>query len=228
MRKVLSVLVFITCVINVSAQLDPFFYGTYTDAGMTKSYTVYSMDEVAEDCFLVEYEKYENYETVFGASGSGKCDGKNGHMEIKLESSEYVLEVDFGLEDNGQKIMTIFNEDSTVFVYKAVVDEYPEEEMYEEFYYSREDGAEIMLYADMDGLGFTIYGLLDGMCDINEISGELTPLNDDLTTFIYKDESGCKIEFQMSEGIIRIVEANCEKMRKVKCKDYNGVYYLNE
>lgn len=229
MKKIINLLLLFFLITNVNAQLDPFFYGTYINSEKTASYTIYSMDEVTEVCFIVEFEKYENFQTVFGASGFGHCDTENNRMEISLDNEEKPFEVVFGIEDDGTKTLTFFHEDNTTILFKEIVEEFTEiEEDYEEFYYSRVDGAELLLFADREGLGFTIFGVLDGTCEMNEISGELTATNEDRTNFIFHDKVGCKIEFQISDKVIRILEDKCDKYRDVKCSNWNGEYFLNE
>lgn len=229
MKKISSFFALFFLLTSANAQLDPFFFGTYIDDGMTSSYTIYTMDEVTEDCFIVEFEKYENFQTVFGSSGYGHCDGENGHMEIRMETDPTPLEVSFELDDSGFKFMTVYYNDSTIGVFKEFTEDISEiEQEYEEFYYSREDGAELLLFADGEGLGFTIFGLLEGSCEMNEISGELNAANEERTVFTFQDEKGCKIEFQISDGIIRIIEDKCDKYRDSNCTNWNGEYYLNE
>lgn len=229
MKNIFSFLAFFILFQSANAQLDPLYFGTYIDDEMTSSYTIYTMDEVTEDCFIVEYEKYENFQTVFGSSGYGHCDGENGHMEIRMDSDPIPIEVSFELDDSGFKFMTVYYKDSTAAVFKEFTEDISEiEQEYEEFYYSREDGAELLIFADGEGLGFTIFGLLVGTCETNEISGELTAANEERSLFTFQDKEGCKIEFQISDGIIRIIEEKCDKYRDSNCKDWNGEYYLNE
>lgn len=229
MKKILSFLMLFVLISNVNSQLDPFYFGTYINLEKTSSYTIYSMDEVTEACFIVEFEKYENQQTVFGASGFGHCESENSGMEIILDTDEKPLKVVFGIEDDGTKIMTFYEEDSSIIVFREMIEELTGlEEDYEEYYYSRVDGAELMLFANNEGLGFTIFGLLEGTCEMNEISGELTVTNEERTNFIYQDKEACKIEFQVSDGKIRILEEKCDKYRDSKCKNWNGEYFLNE
>lgn len=229
MRKILSFLTIFILATNVNAQLDPFFYGTYINSEKTFSYTIYSMDEVTDACFIVEFEKYENFQTVFGTSGFGQCDSENNRMEIILDNEEKPFEVEFGVADDGTKILSFIHDDDIATLFSEIVEEYTEiEEEYEKFYYSRVDGSELLLFSDREGLGFTIFGLLEGTCEMNEISGELTVANEERTKFTFQDKEGCKIEFQITDGIIRVLEEKCDKYRDVNCNNWNGEYFLNE
>jgi hypothetical protein len=210
------------------SQLDPQFFGSYVNDEMTNGFLIYTMDEVASDCFLVEFEMYQGLETISSETGYGHCDGPNGHMEIQLESKGgQKLEVGFALDEAGFNLLTVYNSDGTTTDYYSL----PMEEEYsngdaEEFVFVREDGAELVLY-DVDGnVGFTLFGLISDGCDSNEIEGVMVPLDEELTSFEYVI-GACKIEFQASEDIINITETNCS-IGAAACSPLGGLYLLAE
>jgi hypothetical protein len=210
------------------SQLDPQFFGSYVNDEMTNGFLIYTMDEVASDCFLVEFEMYQGLETISSETGYGHCDGPDGHMEIQLESKGgRKLEVGFTVDEAGFNLLTVYNNDATTTEYYSM----PIEEEYingdaEEFVFVREDGAELVLY-DVDGnVGFTLFGLISDGCDSNEIEGVMLPLDEELTSFEYT-MGVCKIEFQVSEDIINIIETNCT-IGADSCSPLSGLYFLAE
>jgi hypothetical protein len=210
------------------SQLDPQYFGSYVNEDMTNGFLIYTMDEVVSDCFLVEFEMYQGLETISSETGYGHCDGPNGHMEIQLESKGgQKLEVGFTVDEAGFNILTVYNNDATTTEYYSL----PMEEEYsngdaEEFVFVREDGAELVLY-DVDGnVGFTLFGLISDGCDSNEIEGVMVPLDEELTSFEYVI-GACKIEFQVSEDIINIIETNCS-IGAAACSPLSGLYLLAE
>lgn len=232
--KLFTSLIF-TLIISLSslAQLDPFYFGTYVDDNFTEGYTIYTMDEVEEDCFLVEYEHYENFESVYGASGFGHCEGENGNMEIQFENSDEKVQVLFGIDEHGMKNLTIKSGENSGKVFREYNDFVPEEgnkehENGEEIYYSREDGSELVIYSVDDvNLGFTIYSVAANGCEGNDVGGKLTALNEELSLFEYRVDDTCRIEFQISTDSINIIEENCSAKHGARCGDWNGLYKLN-
>jgi hypothetical protein len=74
MKNLLSFL-FLFILANSFAQLDPFYFGTYRSANALEKYTIYSMDEIEEDCFIVEYDRFQDAKVVEHWGGYGHCDG---------------------------------------------------------------------------------------------------------------------------------------------------------
>lgn len=208
------------------SQLDPQFFGTYVNDDMTNGFLIYTMDEVASDCFLVEFELYQGLETISSETGYGHCDGPNGHMEIQLESKGGAkLEVGFTVDELGFNLLTVYNKDGTTTEYYSLpMDEEYTSGDYEEFVFVREDGAELVLYDEDGNVGFTLFGVISDGCDANEIEGIMIPLDEELTSFEYV-EGGCKIEFQVSNDKINVIESNC-KIGTAKCSPLSGLYSL--
>jgi hypothetical protein len=212
------------------SQLDPQFFGSYVNEELTNGFLIYTMDEVASDCFLVEFEMYQGLETISSETGYGHCDGPNGHMEIQLESKGgRKLEVGFTVDEGGFNLLTVYNNDGTITEYFSLP---MEEDIYdagveeEEFVFVREDGAELILYGVEGDVGFSIYGIESDGCEENLLEGIMLPLDDELTTFEYT-MGNCKIEFQVSSDKINIIETNCNK-ENVNCSSVNGLYFLSE
>lgn len=211
------------------SQLDPQFFGSYVNEDLTNGFLIYTMDEVASDCFLVEFELYQGLETISSETGYGHCDGPNGHMEIQLESKGGAkLEVGFSVDEDGFNMLTVYNADGTTSNYFSLpADEelYADDE-YEEFVFVREDGAELVLYDEDGNVGFTLFGVISDACEANEIEGVMIPLDEELTSFEYV-AGGCKIEFQVSNDKINVIETNC-KIGTAKCSPVSGLYILEQ
>lgn len=225
--KVLILFLAICCTSSFSfSQLDPQFFGSYVNDDMTNGFLIYTMDEVASDCFLVEFELYQGLETISSETGYGHCDGPNGHMEIQLESKGGAkLEVGFTVDELGFNLLTVYNNDGTTTEYYSLpMDEEYTSGDYEEFVFVRDDGAELVLYDEDGNVGFTLFGVISDGCDANEIEGIMFPLDEELTSFEYV-EGGCKIEFQVSNDKINVIESNC-KIGTAKCSPLSGLYSL--
>ena len=71
------------------SQLDLKYFGEYVSNDFTESFTIYSMDEMDEHCFFVDYVKFdENDELVKNLSGYGHCDDSEG-MKAFFYFDEY-------------------------------------------------------------------------------------------------------------------------------------------
>jgi len=210
------------------SQLDPQFFGSYVNEELTNGFLIYTMDEVASDCFLVEFEMYQGLETISSETGYGHCDGPNGHMEIQLESKGGAkLEVGFTVDELGFNLLTVYNNDGTTTEYYSLpMDEEYTSGDYEEFVFVRDDGAELVLYDEDGNVGFTLFGVISDGCDANEIEGVMIPLDEELTSFEYV-AGGCKIEFQVSNDKINVIETNC-KIGTAKCSTVSGLYILEQ
>lgn len=103
---------------NLKAQLDPFYFGSYINSDSTKMITVYTMDEVVDDCFIVEMDDFKQSKHW---DGYGHCNGEDGRMELLFElSTSLKIPIEFGVLANGLKSMTLFHhgENSEVFLEK--------------------------------------------------------------------------------------------------------------
>lgn len=233
MKFILSLFLTLTLSFSSIAQLDPFYFGTYVDDNFTAGYTIYTMDEVAGDCFLVEFERYENYESVYGTSGFGHCNDENGTLEIQLENMDEKIQISFGIDEHGMKNLTLMSGEDSGKIFREYNDFVPEEgnvdhEKGEEIYYSREDGSELVIYSVDDvNLGFTIYAAPKSGCEGNDIGGKLTALNDELSLFEFKSGEKCRLEFQISTDSINVIEENCSEKHGPRCGNWNGLFLLN-
>ena len=100
------------------AQLDPFYFGSYTNADSSTMITVYTMDEVVEDCFIVEMDNFDRSEHW---EGYGHCSGEDGRIELLFDlSGSLRIPVEFGILPNGMKSLTLFRpgENSEVYLEK--------------------------------------------------------------------------------------------------------------
>lgn len=215
-------------------QLDPFYFGTYIDDNFSAGYTIYTMDEVVDDCFLVEYERFENYQSVFGVSGFGHCEGENGVMEIQFEDDDIKTQVAFKIDEHGLKSMTILSGEDAGKVYREYNDFVPEsgnedEVASEEIYYSREDGSELIIYSTSDSknLGFTIFSAGSDSCEGNGLEGVMKAMNEEMSLFEFQVNEKCRVEFQISTDSINLVEENCSGTHPESCGEWEGLYILN-
>ncbi|MEY4604188.1 MAG: hypothetical protein RIT43_1480 [Bacteroidota bacterium] len=118
MRRIFLSVIIAVVSVPLNAQLDPFFFGSYVNADSSKSITVYTMDEVVDDCFIVEMDNIKESEHW---EGYGHCNGEEGRMELLFERTASVtIPVEFGILANGLKSLTLFypGENSEVFLEK--------------------------------------------------------------------------------------------------------------
>lgn len=229
------------------SQLDPKYFGTYIAEDELSFFTVYTMDEVVDDCFVIDFEVYENNELIYGASGFGSCDGPNGHWLIQLEGEKTPREIEFK-EEEGSGVVLILHEKGTLKEYyhfeeselieedgdsvddyvDEYMDEYAEEMVYEEFVFVRQDGSELIIYPEGEFVGFTLSGALSEKCEGNEVTGVMMPMDEEMTLFEFKGEDGCRIEFQISTDSINIIEESCGFYRGIACADWNGLYVISQ
>jgi hypothetical protein len=196
----------------------------------TAAYTIYTMDEIVDDCFVVEYEAYQEGDIVFSNSGYGHCDGENGHLTLNMEKSVKSIEVAFEQDEDGLRIMKVFIEDGSIQVfYEFNGDDLDQTASREEIYYARSDGSELILHAvdDPEKLGFSIFYNAQGKCVGNGIEGEMSVVNDDYSVFEYKVNDKCRVEFQLSTDSINIVEEGCSGFHGAHCGEWSGLYILN-
>ena len=245
MNRLLSTVFSLICLISFG-QLEPEFHGTYMAEDESASLTVYTMDEVVEDCFLVDYEVYENFALIMSMSGYGSCDGPNGHWLMRFDETGLNLEVEF-TRQNGVPVIILHDPGGKTFFYRIdeeiettedadgleeYLEEYEEgmdeEGAEEEFFFAREDGAELLLFNDNEQIGFLLTGVLTEKCQSNDITGVMIPLDEELTIFEFKTAQGCRIEFQMSSDSINIVEEKCGALHNSGCGTWSGLYVLGQ
>jgi hypothetical protein len=212
------------------AQLDPFYLGTYTNETKTESYTINFIPEEgieAKDCFLFAYTKMNNGKTVSITKGAGYCESETEHIEIRLENSATPLEVDFGIDSRGSKLMTVHFNDGKIGRYSELTEMMDIDQSLADKIYARKDGSEILISHNYNGEGFlfSIYGKTTDKCSVNEISGTVTPLNSELTVFEYKVGTG-RIVFKFSDKNMTITEENIINPNGASCSSWNGEYIL--
>ena len=214
---------------SVYAQLDPLFFGTYKDPLGQEVYSIYTMDEVAEDCFLVDYQQFKNGQLIRSSSGYGHCDGQNGHMEIKLMDENQPQEVVFQLSDDESRTMTRYfssGEKRTYFASSSV--EVGLGDYDRELYYRRTDGVELTFRFNEDAgsYSFSIYQPAMGECKGGEYSGKLQPVNEELTEFTHTPFSTGMIRLLVSMDKIQLQENGTEGLHP-NCSSWIGTYLLN-
>jgi hypothetical protein len=106
--KYFAVLLFLFSGGSIFSQLDPFYFGTYVNQEGTISYTVYTMDEVVEDCFIVEKDLLKEGLSVQHWNGYGHCNGDDGRMEILFEDSTLKIPIEFNLLSGGNRSLTLY------------------------------------------------------------------------------------------------------------------------
>lgn len=90
------------------SQLDPFYFGTYVNVNETIMFTFYTMDEVVDDCFIVEKDSLKLGMSIQHWSGYGHCNGEDGQMEFLLENEDLIIPLEFNLLSSGKRSVTIF------------------------------------------------------------------------------------------------------------------------
>ena len=118
--KILVFSAFLFFSIHSFGQLDPFYFGTYVNPSETLSFTVYTMDEVAEDCFIVEKDLFKDGVSIQHWNGYGHCNGDDGRMEFQLENETIKIPIEFNLLSNGLRSLTVFpaGQNSEVYMEK--------------------------------------------------------------------------------------------------------------
>jgi len=223
MKYILCNLTFILS-FSLFSQMDPFFYGIYTDEQFSISYTVYPGEENEAACFLVDMDKFDVSDEVYTETGIGRCNGETGEIEFSFESIEEPLKIEFDVNDYGLKTLVIhYKSGESVYLTEELDDESTEE-----FYFSRDDGAELLIYEEEGNIAFTIYGLIEGKCESNELTGVLLPASEDLSVFEYQVNDQCKVEFLIIGEEITIKENGCSGMHASGCGIWDGLYILNK
>lgn len=231
MKQFLLVIFLLLQVSGLFSQLEPQYFGTYKNEEGTAAYTVYTMDEVVSDCFVVEYVEYENGDVVFASTGFGHCEGEEGRLTILLDERKDPIEVGFEMYDDGSKIMKVFQEDGSVIAfYPYSGDDLGTGGPGEEIYYMREDGAELLIIPGTEDktIDFGIYyNVGNSNCSKNHIETYMTATNEERTIYSCTVEGSCKMTFYFSTDSIEIKEEGCKDYHGRSCGEWTGLYILN-
>lgn len=229
MMRILSYLLFLLFLsFESKAQLDPIYFTTYANADFTESYIIYLPEDEVSDCFWVEYEKFDNYQSVFGETGLGTCESGSDKMKIILESSSTEKTVSFGRDEKGLRYMKLHNANGSTQMLSEVIEseEFTDENaVIEDVFYTADNGNILVIFDDEDGLGFTLSGPAEKACDENQMSGILTSL--DATGVLYEYQDGsCYLKLEFSEDKVIITDKNCKM--KGSCPAWSGHYFFGE
>jgi hypothetical protein len=222
--------------VHVLAQLDPKFFGTYGDSLFQESYTIYSMDEVAEDCFLVEFERYLNFQVVQSTSGYGHCHGPNGHMEVKLRDVDSFLEVWFQESESGEQSLILYLDGSEPQVFKKMVNldlengfvSLPKAEI---ITFSADGGRSLELTMNPSD-SLVAFVLRSEQCEKGGMPGVLIPLPGDEKSklpdrYLYMIGENCEWFFTFSSDSILIEENSCDFITRNSCPIWSGLYVFS-
>jgi hypothetical protein len=228
MRSILAV-IFTSFLLNVQAQLDQAYYGTYLNEDATEAFTIYYLDELSEHCFLVDYEKEVSETEVTIESGYGYCDENDGSKAFfYLESFVNPINVEFYFDEYGMLYMSVRfpnKTDNEIFYFEGDIYESDSDEII----FERPDGTQLVLFpTENDEVGFAVSGVLTDVCDKNEITGVLVPTDETLTAFLYTDSQGCELKINFYDQGAIIAEKNCGMYRTKSCPDWSGTFYFAE
>ena len=219
---------------GIFAQLEAGYFTTYVNDDFTQSYLIYLPEDEVEDCFWVEYEVFDNYQSIFGESGIGVCDPKKDYVLMKFESSGTEKKVKFTETGTGHNLSIILD-DGTSEVFHEVKDEeiFSQEEEYinnpvvDEVYYLASNGNLLTIFDDDTGLGFNLLGSIDeDECSKNQVGGTLQAMDEEGVLYQYKDGK-CEISIEFLENGVKVTDKNCA-MKTTDCPEWNGMYYFNE
>ena len=215
------------------SQLDSKYFGEYVSNDFTESFTIYSIDEMDEHCFFVDYVQFdEKDELVKNLSGYGHCDDSEGmkaffyfdeYKEAILalltanEFGEIEMEVQFPDRIGVSTFFLVTGED--VEMYGDEMDDTPSEVTF-----IRDDQAELILFDDNNQIGFRIVGATSSSCVANEFVGVLMPVDEEMQILEYSDGKGCVMKMQLAEAGVTVTEANCTKLHAKSCSSWNGLY----
>jgi hypothetical protein len=212
-------------------QLEPQYYGTYKNEEGSAAYTVYTMDEVVDDCFVVEYVEYEDGDVIFAATGFGHCEGDAGHLLVQMENADTTIQVGFEIDDEGLKVMKVFmNDGSVVPFFNYAGDDLGSGGTDSEIYYMREDGSELMIIPGSEDktIDFSIFFNVDGAsCEKNHIANYMSAVNEQRTIYQCNLDGTCKLTFYFSTDSIEIKEEGCKGYHGRGCGEWTGLYILN-
>ncbi len=229
MKFILLVVSFLFLNLNVNAQLDPFYMGIYLNEAQTESYNINFIPEEgveSTNCFSFSYSKMNNSKASSVVKGIGYCAGEE-NFEIMLESATIKLDVNFSIDSQGAKMMTVHNSDGKIGIFTELIEIIEVDQSLADKIYTRKDGSEMLVSHNYDGPGFifTIYGKTSDKCTLNEVSGTVTPLNTELTLFEYKVGSG-RIVFKVVANIMTVTEENISNPNGASCVPWTGDYLL--
>lgn len=221
----------------VLAQLEPAFYGVYNDSLKKSRFSIYMLDEVAQDCFLYDFQRLDDSaKVIYSVTGYGHCDGPNGHMQLfPADSSDTdTLEVSFSSKD-GISLLTVYISADSMEIYRSELYELEvemEDEFlnFKEFFYSSDEGAEVYVSEEKYAKLITIYGVMKNGCTQNEFSGRF--IADSTNAKLYRCivSDGCKLEILFKEDYIVVTEFNCEIYHTPGsgCESWQGKYFIND
>ena len=217
-------------------QLEAEYYGTYINEDADQVFTIYSVDEVGEHCFLVDYQMYHEGELIVEDFGNGHCDDSDGVKALfYFERFTTPCKVSFFHDEEGNVIMDVLfpdNQNTIRFYLDEDLSEFIEEEGMEgyeseEIIFRRKDDATLILF-DFEGqIGFTLNGVASEFCQNTEVGGILLPLDETMTVLRFTDEEGCEIKMTTTEEGILIEDKNCESYRDKSCANWTGMYYID-
>jgi hypothetical protein len=229
--RIFSVLLLLFLSAFSFGQLEPQYYGTYMNEDGTSAYTVYTMDEVVDDCFVVEYVEYGKGDIVFASTGFGHCEGEAGHLLIQMENADTSIQVGFEIDEDGLKVMKVFQKDGSVIPYFGYAgDDLGAAGPEEEIYYRREDGSELIIVSGSEDktIDFSIfYNTEKAICEKNHIVNYMIAENEQRTVYHSTIEGSCKLTFYFSTDSIEIKEEGCGGYHGRNCGEWSGLYILN-
>ncbi len=167
---------------SVLAQLDAKYHGLYLSDEGNAELSIYTLDDVVEDCFIADYTVYapvnENGESAHEDvvySGYGSCEGPNGHWLINVENNGQKLSLEVSFAMNGTyPTLTVYQGKKKInysYIMSITDDETMEEggngdaiyllpniklEDNEYPLFKRRDGALLYVMSDADGISFII------------------------------------------------------------------------
>jgi hypothetical protein len=222
--------------VHIWAQLDSKFYGTYGDSLLHETYTIYSMDEVAADCFLVEHERYVNLQLVHTSSGYGHCHGPNGHMEIKLRDIDSLLEVWFEENELGEHSLTVYNDGAIHRVFSKIENAESDDGFVsipkaQIVTFQAELGRSLELSMNPSD-SLIAFVLRSDQCQKGGMPGVLIPLpgvekSQMPDRYVWLVGEACELLFTFSSDSILIEENECEHITRNACPIWSGLYVLS-
>jgi len=230
--KYLVLIALFFCYNFTFSQLDSKYLGEYISDDVSEVLTLYTLDEMDEHCFFVEYLQYDENENVIQElSGYGHCDDSEG-MKALFYFEEYkeplialMTSDEFG--DIEMEIQFPNRTGTTIFFLIGSMDAEYGDDMYEtpsEVTFIRDDQAQIILFDDNNQIGFRLIGAISTLCPVNDYSGVLMPIDEAMKILEYSDGKGCKMKIELAEIGVTITESNCSKLHAKSCTSWNGLY----
>lgn len=231
MKLVLLLVVFFS--VNLSfAQLDSKYLGEYITDDVSEVITLYTLDEMDEHCFFVEYTLYDEDDNIIKSlEGYGHCDDSEGMKaffyfdEYKLPLTAFLTTSEFG--DIEMDVQFPERAGSTNFFLISGDDTEFQDDMYEtpsEVTFIRDDQAQIILFDDNNQIGFRMIGSTSATCLTNDFVGVLMPVDEAMQILEYSDGKGCKIKVELAEIGVTVTETNCTVLHGKSCSSWNGLY----